>query len=461
MMETHFDQLVKQLYEEVNAAMQVYGKANHKLKLLVPKNFERNFFRLVDGVNFSLMQEKDNFYGYFLFQMTKEIRFDISSPTAVNFKRAKYVIYFNPLIFLNLNARQMESTIKHEILHVLSMHLTRAREFIARYTPLAINMAMDLVVNGYLDHLPPYAVTLEKVNLEYSLQLELYKPFEYYLEKIQTALDLLEVEDKQKNDISEEQTVKTDYCPLQTHDLWRESNELYDEKTMKEFALKAIRSSEKADVPVYLEGMISLLKNSSELPWKLYLSRLMGIVESNRKKTITRRNRRQPDRLELRGELRSHKAKIAVALDISGSINGEEFRQAIKEVLQIVRNYNHEILIIECDDDIRRVYKLRSEKELKDRIDAAGGTRFSPVFDYANHNGINLLVYFTDGQGEDKLLVKPRGYQVLWVISGAGDQLSVKNPYGPVKKLSRIEKKDKELDLKDVLRDGFSMNHQE
>ena len=54
----------------------------------------------------------------------------------------------------------------------------------------------------------------------------------------------------------------------------------------------------------------------------------MGTVESNKKKTITRRNRRQPNRLDLRGELRNHKAEIAVAIDISGSISDEEFKQA-------------------------------------------------------------------------------------------------------------------------------------
>ena len=150
--------------------------------------------------------------------------------------------------------------------------------------------------------------------------------------------------------------------------------------------------------------MISSLKNSKgELPWNLYLKRLMGTVESNKKKTITRRNRRQPNRLDLRGELRSHKAKIAVALDISGSISDEEFNQAIKEVLNIVKNYNHEITIIECDNEIRRVYKVKSVKDIKDRINIRGGTKFTPVFEYANNNKINLLIYFTDGKGEDKL----------------------------------------------------------
>ena len=35
----------------------------------------------------------------------------------------------------------------------------------------------------------------------------------------------------------------------------------------------------------------------------------MGTVESNKKKTITRRNRRQPNRLDLRGELRNQRQK--------------------------------------------------------------------------------------------------------------------------------------------------------
>ena len=207
--------------------------------------------------------------------------------------------------------------------------------------------------------------------------------------------------------------------------------------------------------------MIASLKNSKgELPWNLYLSRLMGTVESNKKKTITRRNRRQPNRLDLRGELRSHKAEIAVAIDISGSISDEEFKQAIKEVLNIVKNYNHEITIIECDNEIRRVYKVKSVKDIKERLKRRGSTKFSPVFEYANNKKVNLLVYFTDGKGEDKLKVVPRGYKILWVISGRGDRLSLREAYGTVKKLSKVEIKDNIIDMNDVRSDGYSMNNQ-
>lgn len=456
-METYFSKQVQELYEKsleiISHTSMLKAIRTHELvDVEISQDFKEAFFRLIDKVSLSLMEEKDNFYGYFFFQMGREIRFDISSPSAVNFKGAKYVIYFNPIIFLTLNIKQMETTIKHEIHHILSMHLIRARELKGRYATRVLNMAMDIVVNKYLDYLPPYATTLKQVNIKYGLQLEPYEPFEYYAEKLQIAFDLLEED--------EEGEIDDSYNPESTHDLWEESDEI-DEKTLKEFTQKFITHAQKGSIPAHLEGMIASLKSSKgELPWNLYLSRLMGTVESNKKKTITRRNRRQPERLDLRGQLRNHKAEIAIAVDISGSMSQEEFNQAIKEVLHIVKNYNHEITLIECDDQIRRAYKVKSVRDVQERRCASGGTRFTPVFDYANKKNINLLIYFTDGKGEEKLQVIPRGYKVLWVISGRGDSLSLKESYGAVKKLSKVEIKDTSLEMSDVRSDGYSMNNQ-
>ncbi len=470
-MERNFNEQVKALYEQSNEVIHAVDmlKANRsgeKVELVIPQDFKNAFFSLIDKVNLRLMEEKDNFYSYFLFQMSREIRFDISSPTAVNFKDAKYVIYFNPLIFLNLNLKQMESTIKHEILHIVSRHLIRAKTLKGRHSKLATNMAMDLVVNKFLDYLPPYAITVERVNLHYDLELKHYETFEYYVEKLQIALDLQE-EDEEEGELYDDpdkpdnENIETDYNPEKTHDLWEESEDI-DEKTMEEFTEQFVNQAKRGSIPSYIQNLVASLKESKgELPWNLYLNRLMGTIESHKKKTITRLSRRQPERLDLRGNLRSHKAEIAVALDISGSISDEEFKQAMKEVLSMVKNYKHQVTIIECDEQIRRVYEVQSIKDIQERMNKRGSTAFSPVFDYANKKKFNLLVYFTDGKGEDKLKVMPRGYKVLWVISGRGDQLSLKEPYGIVKKLKKIEVIDKELDMKDVRTDGYSMNHHE
>jgi len=464
-MEFYFADQATLLYKEACTIIDRYLKAKQRkeqVQLYIPEDFKKEFFSLVDKVNASLMEDKDQFYGYFLFQMARDIRFDISSPTAVNFKEAKYVIYFNPIIFLTLTLKQMESEIKHEILHIVSLHFPRAKAYLQHYSTLAVNIAMDIVVNTHLDHLPPYATTLEWANLNYSLKLLPFEPFEYYVEEIQTALDLLEAaEDGPENDRNHNEELATAYNPEKTHAIWNDTSELA-EQTWKEFTEKLVDASQKGAIPAYVENLITSLKKSKvELPWNLYLQRLIGTVESKQKKTITRRNRRQPDRLDLRGQLRSHKAKIAVALDISGSISDAEFNQAIQEVLRILQNYHHEITIIECDDEIRRVYKVKSAKDIQPRTKLRGGTSFTPVFEYVNTQQMNLLVYFTDGKGEAKLRSIPKGYKILWIISGKGDTLSLQEAYGVVKKLTYQEGTDPELDAGDIEKGGYSMNNQE
>ena len=186
---------------------------------------------------------------------------------------------------------------------------------------------MDVVVNQYLDALPPYSTTLEWVNLNYNLKLEAFQTFEYYLQKIQIELDLQEenedgeehdtnTDDELENDESQNMEFKNEYDPAKTHDIWDDSDDI-DEKTMSEFTQKFVSLSQKGKTPEYLDSIISKLKSKNgELPWNLYLKKIMGTIESNKKKTITRRSRRQPNRLDLRGELRNHKAEIAVAIDI-------------------------------------------------------------------------------------------------------------------------------------------------
>lgn len=461
----NFEELRVNLYNRVtnlvNSGEMFKAKRDgKKFEVDMPEDLTIEFYKLVDKVNLALMEDKENFYGYFLFQVGREIRYDIATPTAINFKGAKYVIYFNPLIFLQLNISQMQGSIKHEIHHVLALHLIRAKELKRRYSTLAVNMAMDIVANQYIEHLPSYATTLEWVNTKYNLRLELYNSMDYYVREIQGELDLLG-EDKEGEEDDSKGDIKDEYDPKETHDTWDESDDI-DDKTMKSFTEKFAELSSKGKIPIQVESMLKALRgNENEIPWNVYLKKLMGTLESSKKKTVTRRSRRQPNRLDLKGELRGHRAKIAVAIDISGSISDAEFKQAMKEVLSIVKNYNSEVTIIECDSNIKRAYKVKSIKDIRERVATGGGTQFTPVFEYINNSDTNLLIYFTDGKGEDKLKVTPKGFRTLWVISGRGDKLSLKEPYGVIKKLKDIEEKEEFIDIHDIRNDGWSMNSHE
>ena len=76
------------------------------------------------------------------------------------------------------------------------------------------------------------------------------------------------------------------------------------------------------------------------------------------------------------------------------------------------------------------------------------------------HSG-DALEIFTDGKGEDKLRTVPSGYKILWLIGGNGDDLSLDNPYGIVKRLHPLEEENSAAEFFFVEKGGYSMNNQE
>ena len=74
------------------------------------------------------------------------------------------------------------------------------------------------------------------------------------------------------------------------------------------------------------------------------LKRMIPSVNSGYKKTTTRRNRRQPERLDLRGTLPKSIPEIIIAIDISASMTDEDIRKILIEVLAICRSKNAKIM---------------------------------------------------------------------------------------------------------------------
>ena len=114
-MKSYFEKQTKELYDRAIKIIDITqmlksNKKREKFHISTDEDFKKDFFHIIDKVNLSLMEDKDNFYGYFLFQMGREIRFDITSASGVNFKAAKYVIYFKKtLTFLMLKELYFEN----------------------------------------------------------------------------------------------------------------------------------------------------------------------------------------------------------------------------------------------------------------------------------------------------------------------------------------------------------------
>jgi len=424
------------------------------------REFKQKFMRLVELCTFSLMNEEENFFALFMIQMKREIKFNMPSATGVSASISYFTIYFNPAIFLYCSLDEMKALIKHEIYHIMHSHLKRAVSLRNMYSSLAINKAMDVSVNQYIKNLPNFMDTLRSVESSYNVKLKPEGTLEEYTKILQDAIDRLgrdtERETIEKFELDSSREIEYMYDAAHTHDVWDMSENSFNFEQLDDLLRKTANNSNRGKIPSGMEHIFKSLSEKPEITWSEYLKKIMGTMPSGYKQTITRKDRRQPDRLDLRGRLSDHLSRVAVAIDISGSMTDMEIEQAMVEIFSIIKDTAGEITVIECDSEVRRVYKAKNKKDIKQKLNTKGGTRFSPVFKFMRENGMRnyLLIYFTDGLGEDELQIVPSNYKTLWVLTGKGEKLSLKIPYGEIKRLSNIKIPERDLNyMKNEMRD--------
>lgn len=399
--------------------------------------FERDFFSLVEGIIISMLEGEDTFFGQFLVRIEREIKFNITWPLATIPKMQGFKMYFNPILFLNCDQKEMKALFKHEIYHIMYGHHERERILKNKYSKTAVNLALDISINQFIKNLPMNSFKLERVNREYNIDLKEDKSIESYAEEIEKAIRskvTTIMESSEDDDISNMIDIST------VHDVWEESD--LNEDSIKDMTKKTAISAYNGKGPKDIQAIINSYTQKAEISWQDALKKAIPSLRAGEKKTIMRRNRRQPERLDLRGTLPNNVPEIIVALDISASMSDDEFNKILVEVLEISRIRTNKITVIECDNEIRRVYKIKSKNEIKKRVAKNGSTKFSPVFRYIKENNLknHILVYFTDGVGEKELEVKPKKSNTIWVLIG-NEELSLKNPYGQIKRIeSKVEK---------------------
>jgi predicted metal-dependent peptidase len=159
-----------------------------------------------------------------------------------------------------------------------------------------------------------------------------------------------------------------------------------------------------------------------QLPWRMLLARYMTAV-SRDDYSYMRPSRREGEAIF--PTLRSAQSDIVVALDTSGSIRESEMREFVTEIDAIKGQVRARIVLHACDARLASDGPWRFEPwesfALPDTIRGGGGTRFTPVFDWVRQAGCtpDLLVYFTDAQGEFPRQEPP--FPVIWLVKGRAE----------------------------------------
>lgn len=420
----------------------------------ITDDFKREFFDLIGKVIIDMLSSEDNFFGGFMIKIEREIRVDITWPLATVPKINGFTMYFNPLLFLQCEQKEMAALFKHEVYHMMYMHYERVNDLKNKYSNEVISMAIDISINQFVKNMPMEAYRLDRVNREFNIELKENRSIEEYAREIQKAIkERIEKTSKDKNSDS----IAREIDIAKAHEIW--DNIDVSDKSIKENVKKIAISLKSSGKPDEILKLINSFEEKEELSWQNILQRMIPTVKSGYRKTITRRNRRQPERMDLRGRLANHIPEVVIAIDISASMSDEDIRKIMVEILAIVRNREAKITVVECDNEIRRVYSLRSAKDIKPRSEKNGSTAFSPVFEYIREKNLNnsIVIYFTDGVGEKELKVKPLNKKIIWVLTG-DEELSLKSPLGEVQRINRKNKVKQEkvfaLDLvREVVRD--------
>ncbi|PLX35398.1 MAG: hypothetical protein C0604_00020 [Clostridiales bacterium] len=419
---------------------------------------------LLGDIVFSMLNKNDNFFGSFMVQVDRSLDASLPTGAGIRLNLSGIQFVFNPSMMADLTIKQAKAEIKHQIYHLINGHITRKKDLRGVYENRILNLAADIAIDQYIDDLPPWEPTLLSVSEAVGRRLPEGLSMEAYAELIKKALEQPEEDASQDEEDEKESPAYSEDEPPESenkdgesdesaededkaakhdenrcHEIWEMSEEAVME-AQDDLIRGIVQKSMRGEIPDGLEEAVDRLRQSPELPWQKILRNLAGTIPAPYRKTVTRKNRRQPDRLDLRGSLPRYETRLVVAVDTSGSMDSVDLRKAVNEIFEMLKNTRHKVTIIECDAKLQRAYELERPSDMKTVFKGRGGTKFSPVFKYIREHDLRnaLLVYFTDGGGEEVLEEKPVNKNTLWVLTGK-KEMSLKDVPGRVSRLVRAD----------------------
>jgi predicted metal-dependent peptidase len=156
-----------------------------------------------------------------------------------------------------------------------------------------------------------------------------------------------------------------------------------------------------------------------QLPWRMLLARYLTSIARD-DYSYMRPSRREGS--AILPSLRSHHLELTVVLDTSGSVTETELNEFLAEVNAIKGQMQARITLHTCDTELAAdgPWQVEAWEELKlpRTFQGGGGTSFLPPFTWAERQDRqpDLLVYFTDAQGE--FPAHEPAYPVLWLVKG-------------------------------------------
>ena len=340
-------------------------------------------------------------------------------------------IFLDPAFVLRLPRGGLEAILLHETLHCALSHVSRR----GQREPTRWNVAADIVVNGMiaaqgLFDLPPGAIRNTK--LEHLAVEEIH--------------ELLPVDTSQAEDLRD---LRADLAGMEGDDREGDDRESADgsrpgvsrdvevlsaqwRHALQQAAIVA-RSAGRDDAPAGFQREFDEACLAT-IDWKSLLWRFLVRTPSD----FDGYDRRFIGEGLYLDAMDGESLEVDIAIDTSGSVDGELISMFMAEVRGILGAYPHVIArLCYADAALYGPWDIRSGED-PPRPQGGGGTSFKPFFEMLagtqRPQGERVAVYLTDGYGD--FPDRAPGCAVLWVVApgGANDEVF---PFGDVARLRR------------------------
>lgn len=371
-----------------------------------------------------------------------------TSITSHCYKNHRINIIVNPLLIGVLPIVQQIDCYVHEGYHIILEHLIRKSELMNEgKKEEVLNVAIDLVANRYFkedfNKDMENSVTFASMLREYKHDFDVNKFEDCTVEVVYSKIEkfineqLKEEEKKQEkeekkeqnkpnNDVKEEIPQKNDENNNTNSKIKEIKEALEDSKTLKgktangkidrgtnELINNIVKNTiERVASKTRILGEGSLSNKINEfiavkpvVIWKKELNKYIGnVLKQEKIRNAKRLNRRNPDRLDLRGKKRDKEVVVYVYIDTSGSVGYDGIKTFLNELTGMVKGKNTKIIVSYFTSTIEKTYELKKVKDLDLEI-SCGGTCIEACFRHFNDNASDkdVFICFTDGYTEDKV----------------------------------------------------------
>jgi len=385
------------------------------------------------------------FYAHMIGQCSIKIDTELNAPAGVAFSIDHYNLYINPNTkyiplemieepekvepedivthegvqcikipgFDDFTLLERLAVLKHEMLHILYDHVGRKDDRDMDNWNYAADCALNQQIQK--DHLPKDHINPDVLAKQLKIKVPSNESSEFYYELLK------------KNNKNKDGSCSDMGNLLDDHSKWGES--VGDGELQKDITKKMIdRASDetikgKGTIPTECSEWLSLHSRKNEVNWKKVLRGIVGNKRVGTRTTIMRKDRRFPNRSDLRGKTKDRKFNLLVVADVSGSMDDEDVLQTLGEVRHICDMTKTDVDLIQIDTNAYKPEKLTSKTSIIERK-GNGGTSLHPALDMAKQYKIDYqaVVVLTDGGLWDGDIdhFQALGKKIIWLVATNG-----------------------------------------